>query len=149
MEVREEGVASEGDSLVSFPLFPPRFFLFLRKVESRRSRVLDADAGPSTTAMPHPEIDDKELWRSTDPLLPIAAQTRSIVSWATQRSRIKVFEGARSTPERDLAKSVVDSFIDDICNLVVDTSVPRDAVSFSSRLEGGTRLTPSIYSSNE
>jgi len=132
-----------------FPLFPSRFFLFLRKVESRRSRVLDADAGPSTTAMPHPEIDDKELWRSTDPLLPIAAQTRSIVSWATQRSRIKVFEGAKSTPERDLAKSVVDSFIDDICNLVVDTSVPRDAVSFFLRLEGGTMLTPFIYSSNE
>lgn len=79
--------------------------------------------------MPHPEIDDGELWRSTDPLLPIAARTRSILSWATQRSRITVFEGAKSTPERDLAKSVVDSFIDDICNLVIDTSVPRDVVS--------------------
>ncbi|GAA5933226.1 uncharacterized protein JCM15063_001258 [Sporobolomyces koalae] len=80
--------------------------------------------GGGFTATPHPEISDSELWRSTDPLLPIAARTRSIISWATQRDRTKLLEGRPLSRTEQVAKSVIDSFIEDVCNLSLDTTVP-------------------------
>ncbi|GAA5995815.1 hypothetical protein JCM5350_000571 [Sporobolomyces pararoseus] len=80
--------------------------------------------GGGFTATPHPEIKNEELWRSTDPLLPIAARTRSIISWATQRDRTRLFDGKRLNDTEQVAKEVIDGFIEGICDLSIDTSVP-------------------------
>ncbi|GAA5956945.1 hypothetical protein JCM3765_006648 [Sporobolomyces pararoseus] len=80
--------------------------------------------GGGFTATPHPEIKNEELWRSTDPLLPIAARTRSIISWATQRDRTRLFDGKRLNETEMVAKEVIDGFIEGICDLSIDTSVP-------------------------
>lgn len=82
-------------------------------------------------ATPHPEIANGELWRSTDPLLPIASRTRTIISWATQRDRTRLFDGKQGLSEAErVAKEAIDGFIEGICDLSIDTSVPFRQVSF-------------------
>lgn len=102
------------------------------------------------TAVPHPQVADDKLYRSTDAEDPLAKRLRSIVSWSAQRTRDKVF---RSTPldklddAQTIAKDVMNEFIADICSLKVDTSVPyqvRSFVSpFSLHCARLTRLKPS------
>ncbi|GAA5895420.1 uncharacterized protein JCM6883_001498 [Sporobolomyces salmoneus] len=81
--------------------------------------------GGGFAATPHPEIANGELWRSTDPLLPIASRTRTIISWATQRDRTRLFDGKQGLSEAErVAKEAIDGFIEGICDLSIDTSVP-------------------------
>ncbi|GAA6020595.1 hypothetical protein JCM11491_000808 [Sporobolomyces phaffii] len=84
--------------------------------------------GTGFTATPHPEIPDHELWMSTDPTQPAATRTRTLLSWATQRDRTKLFDGRRLTSTERVAKAAIDEFIDGICNLSIDTSVPNRTV---------------------
>ncbi|GAA5836788.1 hypothetical protein JCM3766R1_006264 [Sporobolomyces carnicolor] len=84
--------------------------------------------GGGFTATPHPDIANAELWRSTDPLLPIASRTRTILSWATQRDRTRLFEGKRLSEAEQIAKSAIDDFVDGICDLSIDTSIPNRQV---------------------
>lgn len=80
------------------------------------------------TAVPHPQVADDKLYRSTDADDPIAKRLRSIVSWASQRTRDRVLrsikDGEKDDPAVKAAEEVMDGFIDDVCRLKIDTSVP-------------------------
>ncbi|GAA5875728.1 hypothetical protein JCM8547_007051 [Rhodosporidiobolus lusitaniae] len=99
-----------------------------RRSSAKGSRNRGSSIGGGYEAVPHPQVADDKLYRSTDADDPLAKRMRSIVSWAAQRTRDRVF---RTVPnERDMdnvqraAKDVMDEFIADVCNLKVDTSVP-------------------------
>lgn len=76
-------------------------------------------------AVPHPQVPDDKLYRSTDGSEPLARRLRSIFSWTAQRQRDKVFPSSTpSDPAQAFAKEIVDSFITDICESRLDVSVP-------------------------
>lgn len=100
------------------------------------TRALRCRVRPSrTAAVPHPQVADDKLYRSTDASDPIAKRLRSIVSWAAQRTRDRIFRGVREdemSVAQSAAKGVIDAFIEDVCSLRVDTSVPYQVRGASS-----------------
>lgn len=96
-------------------------------------------------AVPHPQVADDKLYRSTDASDPIAKRLRSIVSWAAQRTRDRIFRGVREdemSVAQSAAKGVIDAFIEDVCSLRVDTSVPyqvRGALPSSAGVCSGSK----------
>lgn len=95
--------------------------------------------------MPHPQVADDKLYRSTDASDPIAKRLRSIVSWAAQRTRDRMFRSFREDemgPAQTAAKGVVDAFIEDVCSLRVDTSVPYQVRPYADMDVGDVELTP-------
>lgn len=106
---------------------------------------------PRPAAVPHPQVADDKLYRSTDASDPIAKRLRSIVSWAAQRTRDRIFRSVRDdemSVAQSAAKGVIDAFIEDVCSLRVDTSVPyqvRGALTsgFGSRQDQIVTDTPS------
>ncbi|BGP17595.1 hypothetical protein JCM10213_001245 [Rhodosporidiobolus nylandii] len=98
-----------------------------RRSSARGSRNRGSSIGGGYEAVPHPQVSDDKLYRSTDADDPLAKRLRSIVSWAAQRTRDRVFrsveENAMDSVQR-AAKDVMDGFIADVCSLRVDTSVP-------------------------
>ncbi|GAA5873800.1 hypothetical protein JCM16303_002594 [Sporobolomyces ruberrimus] len=96
----------------------------LARRNSNGSARRGSSIGGGFTATPHPEISNSELWRSTDPQLPVAARTRTILSWATQRDRTRLFEGKPLSRSEQVAKAAIDDFIEAICDSSIDTSVP-------------------------
>ncbi|BGP56525.1 hypothetical protein JCM8202v2_004146 [Rhodotorula sphaerocarpa] len=98
-----------------------------RRSSARGSGKRGSSIGGGFEAVPHPQVADDKLYRSTDASDPIAKRLRSIVSWAAQRTRDRMFRSIREDemgPAQTAAKGVVDAFIEDVCSLRVDTSVP-------------------------
>lgn len=78
-------------------------------------------------AVPHPQVADDKLYRSTDASDPLAKRLRAILSWASQRTRGRVLAPALPDGGDEVeraAREVVDGWVDDVCRLRVDTSVP-------------------------
>ncbi|GAA6028730.1 hypothetical protein JCM8097_007366 [Rhodosporidiobolus ruineniae] len=99
----------------------------IRRSSARGSRNRGSSIGGGFEAVPHPKVADDKLYRSTDADDPLAKRLRSIVSWAAQRTRDRVFAGVEDgemDASRRAAKEVMDGFIQDVCDLKVDTSVP-------------------------
>ncbi|BGP01040.1 Proteophosphoglycan ppg4 [Rhodotorula toruloides ATCC 204091] len=100
----------------------------VRRSSVRGSGKRGSSIGNGYEAVPHPQVADDKLYRSTDADDPIAKRLRSIVSWASQRTRDRVLrsvkEGERDDPAVKAAEEIMDGFIDDVCRLKVDTSVP-------------------------
>ncbi|GAA6060355.1 hypothetical protein JCM10212_004539 [Sporobolomyces blumeae] len=103
-----------------------------RRTSARGSAGRGSNIGGGFEAVPHPQVADDKLYRSTDADEPLAKRLRSIISWASQRTRDRVFAAGKSRSEEALdkderfAKGIVDDFIADVCNLRVDTSIPYD-----------------------
>lgn len=98
-------------------------------------------------ATPHPQVADDKLYRSTDASDPIAKRMRSIVSWSSQRVRDRMFRSVREdemSAAQTAAKSVIDAFIDDVCSLRVDTSVPYQVGLTFPRDSDGTAQADSL-----
>ncbi|GAA6011672.1 hypothetical protein JCM10207_004203 [Rhodosporidiobolus poonsookiae] len=105
-----------------------------RRSSARGSRNRGSSIGGGYEAVPHPQVADDKLYRSTDADDPLAKRLRSIVSWSAQRTRDRVFRSIRDDAMDDAqkaAKDVIDSFISDVCSLRVDTSVPYQEPSQS------------------
>ncbi|GAA5860867.1 hypothetical protein JCM3774_003169 [Rhodotorula dairenensis] len=105
-----------------------------RRSSARGSGKRGSSIGGGFEAVPHPQVADDKLYRSTDASDPIAKRLRSIVSWAAQRTRDRIFRGTREdemSAAQAAAKRVVDGFIDDVCSLRIDTSVPYQEPSQS------------------
>ena len=118
-------------------------------------------------AVPHPQVADDKLYRSTDASDPIAKRLRSIISWAAQRTRDRLFRSVREdemSVAQSAAKGVIDAFIEDVCSLRVDTSVSyqvrgaltsgfgsrQDQIVTDSPLPPGLKLVlPEIYTGAE
>ncbi|GAA6055632.1 hypothetical protein JCM3770_006734, partial [Rhodotorula araucariae] len=98
-----------------------------RRSSVRGSGKRGSSIGGGFDAVPHPQVADDKLYRSTDGADPLARRLRSLLSWASQRARGRVLreagDGLASAAEQ-AAKDVMDSWIDDVCALRVDTSVP-------------------------
>lgn len=126
-EVGGEGAVSVEGSRVSF---------WLASAIREESSRADLCFSPPLAAVPHPQVPDDKLYRSTDGSEPLARRLRSIFSWTAQRQRDKVFaSSAPSDPTQAFAKEIVDSFITDICESRLDVSVPYK-VSWSDRRSG-------------
>ncbi|CEQ41236.1 SPOSA6832_02907, partial [Sporobolomyces salmonicolor] len=99
--------------------------------------TIDSPPPLSPTAVPHPQVADDKLYRSTDGDDPLAKRLRSIVSWAAQRTRDRIFrsEGGELDPVQRVAKEVVEGFIADVCSLRVDTSVPFQNESNAAKMK--------------
>jgi hypothetical protein len=89
-------------------------------------------------ALPHDEVQDDRLYRSTDAGAPVALRLRALLSWTSQRVRNREFplssagdewvnEGGDET--RAMAKELIDEFIIDVCQSKVDVSTSRNLVS--------------------
>ena len=85
---------------------------------------------PVRAAVPHPQVADDKLYRSTDASDPLAKRLRALLSWASQRTRGRVLapsglgdKGEGDEVER-AAREIVDGWVEDVCRLRVDTSVP-------------------------
>ncbi|GAA5991029.1 hypothetical protein JCM10908_006510 [Rhodotorula pacifica] len=105
-----------------------------RRSSARGSGKRGSSIGGGFEAVPHPQVADDKLYRSTDASDPIAKRLRSIVSWAAQRTRDRIFRSVREdemSAAQTAAKRVVDAFIEDVCSLRVDTSVPYQEPSQS------------------
>ncbi|KWU44790.1 hypothetical protein RHOSPDRAFT_17350, partial [Rhodotorula sp. JG-1b] len=105
-----------------------------RRSSARGSGKRGSSIGGGFEAVPHPQVADDKLYRSTDASDPIAKRLRSIVSWAAQRTRDRIFRGVRDdemSVAQSAAKGVIDAFIEDVCSLRVDTSVPYQEPSQS------------------
>ncbi|BGP25769.1 mtw1 kinetochore complex, DSN1 [Rhodotorula toruloides] len=100
----------------------------VRRSSVRGSGKRGSSIGNGYEAVPHPQVADDKLYRSTDADDPIAKRLRSIVSWASQRTRDRVLrsvkDGEKDDPAVKSAEEIMDGFIDDVCRLKVDTSVP-------------------------
>jgi hypothetical protein len=111
--------------------------LGLRETSSELTRLLLRQPA----AVPHPQVPDDKLYRSTDGSEPLARRLRSIFSWTAQRQRDKVFpsnSAPSSDPTQAFAKEIIDSFITDICESRLDVSVPYK-VSWSVRTTNAER----------
>lgn len=103
--------------------------------------------GGGFIAVPHPDVDDSKLYRSTDPTAPPALRLRSLLSWTAQRQRDALFpatpsggatsdaaptetrtsrsgKGAPQLTEvqKRFAKGVIEDFIEGICDRSIDVS---------------------------
>ncbi|GAA5955920.1 hypothetical protein JCM21900_003873 [Sporobolomyces salmonicolor] len=98
----------------------------VKRASARGSANRGSSIGGGFEAVPHPQVADNKLYRSTDADDPLAKRLRSIVSWAAQRTRDRIFrsEDGELDPVQRVAKEVVEGFIADVCSLRVDTSVP-------------------------
>ncbi|GAA5999648.1 uncharacterized protein JCM10292_003670 [Rhodotorula paludigena] len=97
----------------------------VRRSSARGSAGRGSSIGGGFEAVPHPQVADDKLYRSTDAADPLAKRLRSLVSWAAQRTRDRVRQLAEpESPAERAARDVVDAFVDDVCRLRVDTSVP-------------------------
>lgn len=104
--------------------------------------------GDGFTALPHPDVPSKRLYRATQPSAPPAIRLRSVVSWTSQRQRDLTFpesngsgseasaRNSRSKSkgptevEKRFSKTIVDGFIKGICGKVIDCSWKDSVVSF-------------------
>ncbi|KAL8286998.1 hypothetical protein RQP46_004004 [Phenoliferia psychrophenolica] len=84
---------------------------------SRASRIGGFDA------IPHPDVPDDRLYRSTDNELPVAVRLRSVLVWTSSRQRDATFVGDAGDPARRLARTIVDAFIDDLTKSRLDVAV--------------------------
>ncbi|GAA5825154.1 hypothetical protein JCM11251_006122 [Rhodosporidiobolus azoricus] len=107
----------------------------VRRSSARGSKNRGSSIGGGFEAVPHPQVADDKLYRSTDADDPLAKRLRSIVSWSAQRTRDRIDRSLPPEKERNeverLAKEVMDGFIADVCSLRVDTSVPFEEPSQS------------------
>ncbi|BGP49278.1 hypothetical protein JCM10450v2_005162 [Rhodotorula kratochvilovae] len=97
-----------------------------RRSSVRGSGKRGSSIGGGFDAVPHPQVADDKLYRSTDASDPLARRLRSLLSWASQRARGRVLRDAPDelgAAER-AAKEVMDGWVEDVCALRVDTSVP-------------------------
>ncbi|TKA51341.1 hypothetical protein B0A53_05272 [Rhodotorula sp. CCFEE 5036] len=97
-----------------------------RRSSARGSGKRGSSIGGGFEAVPHPQVADDKLYRSTDASDPIVKRLRSIISWAAQRTRDRLFRSVREdemSVAQSAAKGVIDAFIEDVCSLRVDTSV--------------------------
>ncbi|ORY41188.1 Mis12-Mtw1 protein family-domain-containing protein [Leucosporidium creatinivorum] len=102
----------------------------VRRSSVKGSGRRGSSIGGGFEAVPHPQVPDDKLYRSTDGSEPLARRLRSIFSWTAQRQRDKVFpHSAPSDPNQGFAKEIVDSFITDICESRLDVSVPYKPAS--------------------
>ncbi|GAA5868365.1 hypothetical protein JCM1840_005657 [Sporobolomyces johnsonii] len=110
----------------------------VRRTSARGSANRGSSIGGGFEAVPHPQVADDRLYRSTDADDPLAKRLRSIVSWAAQRTRDRIFRSEDELdPAQRVAKEVVEGFIADVCSLRVDTSVP-----FQEEEQDPARLPP-------
>ncbi|GAA5923012.1 hypothetical protein JCM3775_006224 [Rhodotorula graminis] len=108
-----------------------------RRNSVRGSATRGSSIGGGFDAVPHPQVADDKLYRSTDASDPLAKRLRALLSWASQRTRGRVLapsglgdKGEGDEVER-AAREIVDSWVDDVCRLKVDTSVPFSEPSAS------------------
>ncbi|GAA5908759.1 hypothetical protein JCM6882_008199 [Rhodosporidiobolus microsporus] len=107
----------------------------VRRSSARGSKNRGSSIGGGFEAVPHPQVADDKLYRSTDADDPLAKRLRSIVSWSAQRTRDRIYRSLPPEGERDaaqrMAREVMDEFVADVCSLRVDTSVPFEEPSQS------------------
>ncbi|TNY24438.1 Proteophosphoglycan ppg4 [Rhodotorula diobovata] len=105
-----------------------------RRGSVRGSGKRGSSIGGGFEAVPHPQVADDKLYRSTDASDPLAKRLRAILSWASQRTRGRVLAPALPDGGDEVeraAREVVDGWVDDVCRLRVDTSVPFSEPSAS------------------
>ncbi|GAA5901898.1 hypothetical protein JCM8208_006633 [Rhodotorula glutinis] len=108
-----------------------------RRNSVRGSATRGSSIGGGFDAVPHPQVADDKLYRSTDASDPLAKRLRALLSWASQRTRGRVLapsglgdKGEGDEVER-AAREIVDGWVEDVCRLKVDTSVPFSEPSAS------------------